>query len=1539
MKTNYFRTPLRKFFRRDSLVRRAIGALVVLSFTLNVLANPTGMTVQSGRASATTSGSQLTVTTGSPLAVLNWQSFNIAAGESTVFNQPSASSVVINRINNNQGVSQIYGSLQGNGVVVLLNSSGFYFGPNSFISAAGLVVSTANCIPPQNAGGSWVFNGPPPLASIVNYGSIKVGQNGSAYLIADQVENHGTIEAPGGSIGLAAGQTVTLSERPDGRGLSMQVTLPQGSVDNCGNLVADGGTIALNANVVNQNGLIQANSVREQNGTIELVAGDSLNLGADSKISAHGDSSAVGSAGGNVTLQSGNYFSDAAGSTISTAGGATGGNGGNIEVSAPNIQSLNSAMDASAQVGWTGGEFLLDPVNIVLGTSGSSTVPNNGTVAYNSGSGTLTLNVKTAFANKNFSSILLQASGTITVDNSTVWNLSTSTGKTTGQLTLEAGTDIVFNSGAKIFDGNNWSVTLDAGYNFTKNSITVGTGNIYLNGGSALSNNGNGAIQLAQGSLNMLAGNSIQVGKGYAITTAGGSIYAHAFSGSINTGSDAVGYYFLAPNDSLLTGESAGTMYDLRDGLGGISTVAGGNVTLVAGGNISSVLPTSGGQYYYNGTTKTFSSGASGNSAYDYTTGGAGAYGPEAGNVTLIAGGNVTGNYLVANGIGSIYAGVMMNNGSPVTDGSGNYVLNTTGSAGTDSYQHALALNLISGGWKVTAAQNIFLQEVRNPNGVFNINGGSGFKHYFDYAPGDYVNLTAGNAVQLGTDSSTVPRLDSFNNSIIPYIYPSQLNLHAGTGGVVLNGDASLYQLILFPSLLGSLTINTSGSLVSALPTVQNVPQIFQLIVSDSSKSQYMTAGDFGLNDHAATPIHSGSEMPVQLNIGGDMDLVMLASSEAAQINVGGNMNNCRFQGMNLSGSDVSSITVSGDINNRSSFTSVDLTALSQQSGWQAPDLSVLSQALSSSPSAATLATSFYYNPTTHVLTYQDIPGQNLADVLNLLQNLTIQVYKNGMPQWVDPQQTIPLTQTVSVINAATAQAMLNEYATLGGVAPSGSYGYTIGGGGQFNLAARNMDLGSTAGIQSMGAGLYNIGNSYPLAELFNHGPAINVNLSGNLDMLSTSIASLNGGDVSINAGGAINAGSPQFTVNTFSPRGIYSTSGGNVSVIGGGDINVNGSRVGTYDGGNVTVESLLGNVNAGNGSSTPVSVSGYYVDPGTHQVYQNSPQLPFSGIVALTFPPRDATYPAPVVQIGDILIEAPNGEVNASSSGILQLALNGQGYPNSFVTVAAGYLLHGSLDQAVTAGQAGLPIVQGTLAAGGSSPHTVLVGSQSIVVSPALWNQLINLLGVNPAPGQAIQMNIGSSHQADLVAALTSNPAGLADFNFATLVSPNRDINANGSGIIASNAKLVASGGINGLIFADHNIDITAVNTVSVNALGGGQVSASSSSGNITGTIIGGTGVSVSGAEVSAALISDNVSGATSGQSGLGTGGAANATANAASASADASADKTTAATADDDSLNKKKGISLAQKVSRVTVILPAAKKVSEVDTKQPKI
>ena len=1298
------------------------------------------------------------------------------------------------------------------------------------------------------------------------------------------------------------------------------------------------GTIEMNAKVVNQNGLVQANSVQNQNGVIELVASDQLNLGANSQISAQGDDSAAGSSGGSVTLQSGNNFSDNVGSQIDVSGGSQGGNGGNVEISAPNILSLNSSMDAGAQAGWNGGEFFLDPVNIVLGTSTA-----NGAI-----------NVNSAFSG--FSQILLQASGTITLNANTAWNLSASSGQTSGQLTLEASGSITLQNGSSISDGNDWSVALDAGYNFANNSILYGQGSILLNGGT-------GSIQTAAGNVNLEAGQNILVGSGYVITTGGGSITAHALAGNIDTGSDAQGYFFKANASSL------SQAYNLSDGLGGISTAAGGDVTLIAGGNVTSVLPVSVGTgkigYVYDGNTLT--SVASGHT--DFPTAGSGAYGSQPGNVTIVAGGNVTGHYLVANGAGSIFAGVQMDaNGNPVEDSSGNYVLGASGSAGTDANKNALALSLISGGWNVTAAQNIILQEVRNPNGVFDTKGGTAYNHLFDYAPGDYVNLTAGNQVELGASASTLPRLTQ-----VPMIFPSILNITAGAGGVILNGDSTYNQLILFPSPEGSLTINTTGSLKSSLPTSGGAPQIFDLIVSDSGKNQYKSTGDFGLSDHAATPVHLNSETPLELNIGGDMDLVLLGAPEAAQINVVGDMNNSYVQGMNLNPADVtsinvgqtakenmenmgflnpatdSSLVVGGDINNRSVF-----TAIGGVTAAEAANLIYLSEVVNNSLSlsAATLTSSFYYDPATQTLTYRNITGVSLLSVLNLLNSLPVQEYINGVPQWQNPPtpggsppfDTIPATapNPVSVFGNPTtpgtvAYALLSEYNQLGAIPNNATAnGFIIGGGGTLTINARNMDLGTSAGIRSVGPL-----NDSALARYFLQGANINVNLTGDLDMFSTTISSLNGGDVNVNAGGVINVGSATFAGNDQFARGIFTAAKSDVTVVAGGDINLNGSRIAAYDGGNVTVESLHGNIDAGNGVNGYVDVEEIYVDPVSRAILTTTVAIPGSGVLATTFPPPlpGSTFPALHNTVGNILVEAPEGDISAGLGGIIQSPLNGVDSPNATVDILAGYELQDANGNRVLAKD----IASGTPVPVFSAQNVVTLGS-TIQVTPAGSSVPVSLTQVLDANGNPL-LDVGghplyvktldttkqivefvndsiqpflnaSGNPVNVAEPLDASGHPYSDGQGNPILVLGRSIDTGGSGVIAQNAVLKATGGIKGVIFSAHNIVLDSTGPIIVVALGrsiqaNGPV-------DPTSRLIAPT---VTAPDVGPTVIES--ADANGGGSTFKNGTTADATSQAASNN---NANQTTASSdqSDDDDKKKKKEVALAQKVGRVTVILP---------------
>ena len=206
----------------------------------------------------------------------------------------------------------------------------------------------------------------------------------------------------------------------------------------------------------------------------------------------------------------------------------------------------------------------------------------------------------------------------------------------------------------------------------------------------------------------------------------------------------------------------------------------------------------------------------------------------------------------------------------------------------------------------------------------------------------------------------------------------------------------------------------------------------------------------------------------------------------------------------------------------------------------------------------------------------------------------------------------------------------------------------------------------------------------------FTQGADINLNLSGNLDVFSTTICALNGGNIFIDVtgvdatgtgpGGYVNVGSTAFTGNNEYVRGIFTSGAGNVTVIANGDINVNGSRIAAYDGGNVFVESLNGNVDAGNGGSGTVAVEEIYVDPVTYQVYTYAPTIPLSGILAITFPPRSSFFPAPAYAVGNILVETPQGNITASAAGVVQLPLNDGDSSGVTVALLAGEDANGNV-------------------------------------------------------------------------------------------------------------------------------------------------------------------------------------------------------------------------------------------------------------------
>ena len=181
---------------------------VVLVHPQSLWANPAGGTVAAGTADISSSGATLTVLQASQNAVIDWSSFSIAQGELTRFVQPSAASAVLNRVTGGDP-SAIYGALQANGRVFLINPNGVTVGPTGVIDTRSFVASTLDL-----EDGAFMAGGPLRFAGGSQAGLVNMGRinalGGDVLLIAHTVRNTGEIFAPQGTVGLAAASEVLL---------------------------------------------------------------------------------------------------------------------------------------------------------------------------------------------------------------------------------------------------------------------------------------------------------------------------------------------------------------------------------------------------------------------------------------------------------------------------------------------------------------------------------------------------------------------------------------------------------------------------------------------------------------------------------------------------------------------------------------------------------------------------------------------------------------------------------------------------------------------------------------------------------------------------------------------------------------------------------------------------------------------------------------------------------------------------------------------------------------------------------------------------------------------------------------------------------------------------------------------------------------------------------------------------------------------------------------------------------------------------------
>lgn len=216
---------------------KALAASVMLLCGASVYALPAGGVVTAGGATINSGAASTTITQSTPNAVINWQSFNVAAGQTVQFVQPNAASVALNRVTG-ANPSSILGNLSANGRVFLVNPNGILFGQGASVNVGGLVASTLNITDANFMARNYQFAGVS-NGSVVNQGAIHA-DGGYVALLGANVSNQGLISANLGTVALAAGNAMALDMAGDEL---LNVTVNQGVVDA---LVQNGGLIRAN---------------------------------------------------------------------------------------------------------------------------------------------------------------------------------------------------------------------------------------------------------------------------------------------------------------------------------------------------------------------------------------------------------------------------------------------------------------------------------------------------------------------------------------------------------------------------------------------------------------------------------------------------------------------------------------------------------------------------------------------------------------------------------------------------------------------------------------------------------------------------------------------------------------------------------------------------------------------------------------------------------------------------------------------------------------------------------------------------------------------------------------------------------------------------------------------------------------------------------------------------------------------------------------------------------------------------------------------
>ncbi|MGC1548286.1 MAG: YDG domain-containing protein, partial [Rhodanobacter sp.] len=451
--------------RKRGVVGQRVMAFTLLAMSLSMagLAHagtaPTGGQIVSGSGQIQQVGNTTTIRQDSPTLTLNWQSFNIASNQTVDFLQPGSGAIAVNRILSSTP-SEIYGHLNANGQVWLINPNGVLFGETAQVNVGGLVASTLDLDDGTLDSSERRFSGSG-KGSIVNRGTINAAHGGYVALLGNQVSNQGTITAQLGAVALGGGSAVTLTFAGNQlMHLQVDQSTLNNLVENRQLIIADGGRVVMTAgakdsllaSVVRNTGRVQAQTVQNHNGTITLLGGMEA---------------------GQVNV----------GGTLDSSA-PNGGGGGSIETSAANFSLASDAHITAAAPHGQAGTWLVDPTDLTIDSAAATTISNTlnggtsvteqttatsatGIGTQSSGAGDINVNAAVNWSNANATLTLLAYHGI---------NVNAAVNGA-GKVVMDAsGANLTIASGASIVGGA--GVTLATGANFVNNagSAAVRTG-------------------------------------------------------------------------------------------------------------------------------------------------------------------------------------------------------------------------------------------------------------------------------------------------------------------------------------------------------------------------------------------------------------------------------------------------------------------------------------------------------------------------------------------------------------------------------------------------------------------------------------------------------------------------------------------------------------------------------------------------------------------------------------------------------------------------------------------------------------------------------------------------------------------------------------------------------------------------------------------------------------------------------------------------------------------------------------------------------